>query len=106
MQKSYPSDISREQFEKIRPILESSRKKTRLRKLDLYDVFRTVLYVLKSGCQWRILPKDFPRWESVYYYFQMWNKKNGEEASLLELVLKKISWREQWSERENQFLYN
>jgi hypothetical protein len=53
-----------------------------------------------------MLPKDFPRWENIYYYFQMWNKKNGEEASLLELVLKKISWREQWSERENQFLYN
>ncbi|WP_341815048.1 IS5 family transposase [Wolbachia endosymbiont (group A) of Chalcis sispes] len=90
MRKNYPSDMSREQFEKIRPILESSRKKTRPRKLDLYDVFRTVLYVLKSGCQWRMLPKDFPRWESVYYYFQMWNKKNGEEPSLLELVLKKL----------------
>ncbi|GFY65203.1 hypothetical protein TNIN_37051 [Trichonephila inaurata madagascariensis] len=39
MRESYPSDISREQFEKIRPILESSRKKTRPRELDLYDVF-------------------------------------------------------------------
>lgn len=93
MRKSYPSDVSREQFEKIRPILESSRKKTRPRKLDLYEVFCRVLYVLKSACQWRMLPKDFPRWENVYYYFQIWNKKNGEEPSLLELVLKKISWR-------------
>ncbi len=42
MQKSYPSDISREQFEKIKPILESSRRKTKPRKLDLYDVFCTV----------------------------------------------------------------
>ncbi|WP_395463137.1 IS5 family transposase [Wolbachia endosymbiont of Cantharis cryptica] len=90
MRKSYPSDISREQFEKIKPILESSRRKTKPRKLDLYDVFCTVLYVLKSGCQWRMLPKDFPRWENVYYYFQMWNKKDGEEPSLLELVLKKL----------------
>ncbi|WP_395462624.1 IS5 family transposase [Wolbachia endosymbiont of Cantharis cryptica] len=90
MRKSYPSDISREQFEKIKPILESSRRKTKPRKLDLYDVFCTVLYVLKSGCQWRMLPKDFPRWESIYYYFQMWNKKDGEEPSLLELVLKKL----------------
>ncbi|MDE5066653.1 IS5/IS1182 family transposase, partial [Wolbachia endosymbiont of Drosophila leontia] len=45
MQKSYPSDISKEQFEKIRPILGSSRKKTKPRKLDLYDVFCAVLYV-------------------------------------------------------------
>ncbi|WP_375341907.1 IS5 family transposase [Wolbachia pipientis] len=90
MQKSYPSDISKEQFEKIRPILESSRKKTKPRKLDLYDVFCAVLYVLKSAYQWRMLPKDFPRWENVYYYFQMWNKKNGAEPSLLEVVLKKL----------------
>ncbi len=101
--------ISKEQFEKIRSILEGSRKKIRPRKLDLYDVFCGVLYVLKSGCQWRMLPKGFPRWESVYYYFQVWSKKNGEEPSLLELVLKKISWKgpyQQWSERETQFLYN
>ncbi|WP_145971830.1 IS5 family transposase [Wolbachia endosymbiont of Cimex lectularius] len=90
MQKSYPSNISQEQFEKIRPILESSKQKTKPRKLDLYDVFCGVLYVLKSGCQWRMLPKGFPRWESVYYYFRVWSKKNGEEPSLLELVLKKL----------------
>ncbi|KIC71877.1 hypothetical protein DB44_CW00500 [Candidatus Protochlamydia amoebophila] len=39
MTHSYPSDISREQFDKIKPILESIRKKTRPRKIDLYDVF-------------------------------------------------------------------
>ncbi len=75
MQKSYPSNISRKQFEKIKAILENSRKKTRPRKLDLYDVFCGVLYVLKSGSQWRMLPKDFPKWENIYYYFQTWNKK-------------------------------
>ncbi|WP_410529794.1 IS5 family transposase [Wolbachia endosymbiont (group A) of Cydia strobilella] len=89
MQKSYPSDISRKQFEKIRTILENSRKRTKPRKVDLYDVFCGVLYVLKSGCQWRMLPKNFPKWENIYYYFQTWNKKNGEESSLLELVFKK-----------------
>ncbi len=83
MRKNYPSDISREQFEKIRPILESGRKKTRPRKLDLYEVFCAVLYVLKSCCQWRMLPKDFPKWENIYYYFQIWSKKSGEKPSLL-----------------------
>ncbi|GFY65217.1 hypothetical protein TNIN_38081 [Trichonephila inaurata madagascariensis] len=99
MRKSYPSDISREQFEKIRPILESSKKKTRPRKLDLYEVFCAVLYVLKSCCQWRMLPKDFPKWENIYYYFQIWSKKNGEKPSLLELVLKKTSWRDTAEEK-------
>jgi len=44
---SYPSNISPEQFDKIKPILESARKKTRPRSIDLYDVFCGVLYVLK-----------------------------------------------------------
>ncbi len=83
MSQRYPSDISREQFEKIKPILESRKKKTRPRLIDIYKVFCGVLYVLKSGCQWRMLPKEFPRWENIYYYFQMWSKKNGKEPSLL-----------------------
>lgn len=45
MRKSYPSDISREQFEIIRPLLESARKKTALRKVELYEVFCAVLYL-------------------------------------------------------------
>lgn len=109
MHKRYPSDISRKKFEKVRPILESARKKTKPRAIDLYDIFCGVLYVLKSGCQWRMLPREFPKWESIYYYFQIWSKKKEKEQSVLELVLKKISWRgsfQQWSERENQFLYN
>ena len=88
---SYPSDISREQFEKIRPILESSRHQTRPRTLDLYDVFCAILYILKSGCQWRMLPKDFPKWSSCHYYFSCWSeKKDSGVDSILEQVLKKL----------------
>ena len=92
---SYPSDISREQFEKIRPMLEGFKKKTKPRTIDLYDVFCGLLYVLKSGCQWRMLPKnDFPKWRTVNEYHKQWNKKATEDQpSLLEKVLKKISWR-------------
>lgn len=105
----YPSNISREQFEKIRPILESSRKKTRPRTLDLYDIFNAVLYVVKTGCQWRMIPNDFPKWGTVYANFKIWKTTNEATGkSTLEEVLKKISWRgetKQWSERENKF-YN
>ena len=69
MTHSYPSNINPEQFDKIKPILESARKKTRPRSIDLYDVFCGVLYVLKSGCQWRMLPKEFPKWRTCHYYF-------------------------------------
>ena len=103
---TYPSDISREQFEKIRPILEGARKKTKPRTIDLYEVFCGVLYVLKSGCQWRMLPKDYPKWRSVHAYFQIWSipREDDEGFSILEKVLKKIGWRgptKQWSDRTN-----
>jgi transposase len=99
MRKKYQSDISRKQFELIRGDLESARKKTRPRTIDLYDIFCAALYVLKSGCQWRMLPSDFPNWKNVHKHFSIWN-----ETEVLNKVLKKISWRgptKQWSQRQN-----
>ncbi len=110
MSHAYPSDISRKQFNHIKPILESARKKTRPRTVNLYDVFCGVLYILKSGCQWRMLPKDFPKWRTCHHYFSLWSEKaNDTSDSILEKVLKKISWRgptKQGSERKNQFSNN
>jgi transposase len=108
MPQSYPGIISREQFEKIKPLLESARKKTRPRTLDLYDVFCAVLYLLKSGCQWRLLPRDFPKWQSVYAYFQIWIEQKDGTESILDQALKKIGWRDphqQWSGYEDELLH-
>jgi len=107
MRKRYPSDVSKEQFKKIEPILLSARKKTRPRKHDLYDIFCAVLYLLKSGCQWRMIPSDFPEWQNVYAYFRIWSYQEKDNPSLLDQVLKKISWRgpyQQWSEYEDKLL--
>ena len=109
MSHSYPSDISREQFALVLPILLTARRRTKPRTVDLYDVFRGVLYVLKSGCQWRMLPADLPQWQTCYKYFRQWSERpNPAQPSILEQVLKKIGWRgpaEQWSERADQLLY-
>ena len=58
---SYPSDITREEFEIIRKELESAKKSTKPRKVDLYDIFCAILYIIKGGIQWRMLPCDFPK---------------------------------------------
>ena len=90
MSHSCPSNIFREQFDKIKPILESVRKKTRPRTIDLYDIFCGVLNILKSGCQRRMLPKEYPKWELCYYYFSLWRQKDDDYyESILEKVLKK-----------------
>ena len=87
MRAMYPSDISREQFARIQPLLEGARKKTKPRKIDLYDVFCGILYTLRTGCQWRALPSDFPKWRTVYSYYQIWAEDKGQ-GSLLERALK------------------
>ena len=107
MRRSYPSDISREVFEKkVQLVLEKARKKTKPRTVELYEVFCGILYVLKSGCQWRMLPSDCPKWRTCYDYFQKWGAKGEQGHSLLEEALKKCGWRgptKPWSERENNF---
>jgi len=103
--KPYPSDISREQFESIRPILEGVRKRTKPRTVDLYEVFNAVLYVLKSGCQWRMLPEGFPNWVTVYSYFAKWSAASKDGVSALERALKKIRRRgphQTWTQRADQ----
>jgi len=106
----YPSDISRRQFELIRKDLENVRKRTKPRTVDLYEVFCALLYVLKSGCQWRMLPSDFPKWRTVYEYYRKWGEVKEEGgASVLEQALKKIGWSgpvKTWTERTHQFLHN
>jgi len=87
MRKSYPSDISRAQYEMIREELESCRKRTRPRVYDLYEIFCAVLYIVKEGCTWRALPHDYPEYNSVYYYFSIWSKKDESGVSLLDNVL-------------------
>lgn len=105
----YPSDISRKQFDLIRGDLESARKRTSPRTVDLYDVFCGILYILKSGGQWRMLPKTYPKWQLCYYYFKVWSEKENEQSdSILEGILKKIGRRNAYSrgaEGENIFHY-
>lgn len=108
--KSYPSDISRKQFEQIAEALKNCKKRTKPRTIDLYEVFCALLYVLKSGCQWRMLPSDFPKWRTVHQYYLDWgNKASDGEDSLLEQCLKKIGWRgphQIRAQRANEFLYH
>lgn len=104
--KRYPSDVTPEQFKLIAPLLEGARKKTRPREIDLYEAFCGVLYVLKSGCQWRMLPEGFPAWQSIYAYWRIWSTEDVCGSSLLAEVLKKIGWRgakEPWSKQEHYF---
>jgi transposase len=57
------------QWQVIAPFLNLQRP----RKLDLRQVFDALLYITRTGVQWRNLPADFPAWSAVYYYFSIWS---------------------------------
>ena len=90
MRASYPSDISREQFEQIRHTLETAKKATRPRKIDTYDVFCAILYRKTEGCRWRSLPHDFPKWKTCYHHYENWRKSENGEESVLDRVLHEL----------------
>lgn len=93
-EKLYESDITREQFAVILPILERCRHKTKRRTIDLYRVFCAVLYVLRTGCQWRMIPNDYPHWRTCYYYYQIWSEQpDPSEDSAWQTILKKNDFR-------------
>ena len=87
---NYPSDITREQFEIIRSDLESAKKTTKPREIDLYSVYCAILYLNKSGCQWDMIPSDFPKRGIVRYYYDVWSAKREDGSTILSEVLKKI----------------
>lgn len=83
--KHYPTDINDSQWEFIKGILNTQRK----RKHSLRDIFNAILYMLKTSCQWRMLPRDFPKWELVYYYFTRW-KTDGIIEQIHEALRDKV----------------
>jgi transposase len=87
---NYPSDITREEFEIIRTELESAKKTTKPRDIDLYDIFCAILYLVKGGIQWRMIPSDFPKRGIVRYYYDVWSAKREDGTTLLSALLKKL----------------
>src|SRR5678810_4761 len=69
---SYSSNVSDSQWQIISKYLDIERN----RKYELREIINAILYLVKTGCQWRMLPGDFPQWTIVYYYFSVW-KQNG-----------------------------
>lgn len=88
--KAYPSDLSDAQWELLRPLIEkpASHGGTH-RKYPLREIVNGLLYVLKSGCAWDMLPHDFPPWESVYDHYRRW-KRDGTLERLHDHLRKRV----------------
>ena len=53
-------------------MIPPAKSRGRRRSLDMRQVINAILYIVVGGIQWRMLPKDYPKWQSVYYYFRIW----------------------------------
>jgi putative transposase len=89
---SYPSDITDAQWALIEPHLPVY-PGGRPRKTNLRDVVDAVFYVLRTGCQWRYLPKDFPPKSTVWRYFDEW-RHNGTLDIIHDLLRTKVRTQE------------
>ena len=68
----YPSDLTAAQWALIEPLLPAPKPKGRKRRVDLRKITNAILYVLKGGISWRMLPREFAPWKTVYHYFRLW----------------------------------
>ena len=68
--KTYPSDLTDEQWELLSPLLPAAKPGGRPRTVELREILNAILYVLRTGCAWRMLPHDLPPWQTVYKYFR------------------------------------
>lgn len=71
---AYDTDVTEEQWPLIQPLFPVSSGRGRPMELALQAVINAIFYLVRTGCQWRNLPKDLPKWQSVYYYFRKWSK--------------------------------
>src|SRR4051794_36825607 len=84
-QRRYPSDLTDAQWEIVEPMLPLIKSPGRVPKHPRRTIVDAILYVVRSGCSWRQLPVDFPPWQTVYWQFQQWEKRQVTERILEEL---------------------
>jgi putative transposase len=72
MRTAYQSDLSDAEWSCLEPHLPAPKAYGRPRLHSPREILDAILYILKSGCAWRLLPHDFPPWRTVYHYFRTW----------------------------------
>lgn len=70
----YPSDLSDAEWQLILRMIPPEVGGGRHRDTDMRAVVEGILYLVRSGCAWRMLPKDFPPWQTVHHYYRRWRK--------------------------------
>src|SRR5215831_5518793 len=70
----YPSDVTDEEWALLEPLIPAVKPGGRPEEIEQREMVNGILYVLRSGCPWRLLPHDLPNWSTVYLYFRQWKR--------------------------------
>ena len=70
----YPTDLTDRQWDCIKDLIPAAKPGGRPRTLPMRSVLNAILYLVVSGCHWRLLPHEYPNWKSVYHYFRAWRQ--------------------------------
>lgn len=84
--RKYPTDLSDSQSQLILKFLKENH--ISVRRTDILEIFNAICYICKTGCQWQMLPHEFPKWQTVYYYYRSWIQRGWLENLLFILVCK------------------
>ncbi len=83
--KAYPTDVTDGEWEFILPYLTLMTQEAPQRKHDLREIYNALRYLVKTGCQWRMLPHDFPDWNAVYQQSRRWMDAKAFETAAHDL---------------------
>jgi putative transposase len=78
-EKRYPSDLTDWEWAILEPLVPQTKPGGHPRTVNIREVVNGIFYVLRGGVPWRFLPKDFPPWQTVYYYFWVWRREGVVE---------------------------
>jgi putative transposase len=70
--KPYASDLSDPEFDIIAPLVAQKSGSGKKRTVNIRKILNAIFYRVRTGCQWRMLPRDFPPWNHVWYYYHTW----------------------------------
>lgn len=96
--KGYPTDTTYAQWIIIEAAIPHQTGRGRPRTVDLRRIIDAIFYISRSGCQYRMLPRDFPPWNTVYYYLDKW-KKDGTLAAIHDALREQVREKERPTER-------
>jgi len=89
----YPTDLTDSQWDIIRELIPPAKPGGRPRTLDMRMVINAILYVVVGGIKWRMLPREYPKWKSVYHYFRVW-RDNGDWQRIHDTLRAQVRQRE------------